>query len=77
MIKTPAKSLYISGLSGMEVESYFEKFGETGWLDIEQKILIAVKEMNEFEISKLNTFFGIMAQDYTWVIVDLSDMQKS
>lgn len=71
MIKTPTNSIYISGLTAMEVESYFEKFGEDGWLDIEEKILIPLKEQNEFLISKLNNFFGIQCQDYSWIVVDL------
>lgn len=76
MIKTPTSSLYISGLTAMEVESYFEKFGEEGWLDIEEKILIPLKKLNEFSISKVEMFFGIVASNYTFIIVDLSDMQK-
>ncbi len=79
MIKTETNSLYVSGLSAMEVESYFEKFGEEGWLDCEEKILISVKDKNEYQISKLENFFNIIlwkTVNIAWIIVDLSDMKK-
>lgn len=72
MTKTSVNSLAISGLTKEEINSYFEKFGETGWLDCEGKILINVSSLNEFEISKYNMFFGIFATDFGWIVVDLS-----
>jgi hypothetical protein len=71
MIKTLSNILTISGLTAMEQDSYFEKFGENGWLDVEQKILIDVKSLNEYEISKYDMFFGISIVDYEWVVVNL------
>lgn len=76
MTKAPTNTLHISGLTAMEVESYFERFGETGWLDCEEKILIDVKALNEFELSKYDMFFGLVTKDYDWIIVDLSEYKK-
>lgn len=76
MTKKFSRTLTISGLTRIKVESYFEKFGETGWLDCEEKILIDVKSLNEHEISKYNMFFGIDAIDFDWIVVDLKDFTR-
>jgi hypothetical protein len=76
MKKRKIDSLMISNLTRMEFGSYIEKFGDNGWLDIENKILIDMREMNEFSVSKLDTFFGINSSDYLFIIVDLNDMKS-
>ncbi len=76
MITTETKSIYISGLSTMELDSYFEKFGEEGWLDCEEKILIEIKNKNVAQINKLETFFNINTDGFTFIVVELSDRQK-
>lgn len=76
MKKKESNCLIISNLTRMEFGRYIEKFGEEGWLDNENKILINVAEMNEFGISNLNTLFGINSSDYLFIIVDLNDLNS-
>ncbi len=76
MKKKESSCLIISNLTRMEFGSYIEKFGEEGWLDVENKILINISEKDECEISKLNMFFGINSSDYLFIIVDLNELKE-
>ena len=64
-------TLRISGLSEIEKYSYFEKFGRSGFLEVEGKILLDLKEFNEFGISELNTFFNISAENFDYLVIEL------
>ena len=64
-------TLFIDGLTRMERASYFEKFGQLGFLNIENQALIEIERENKYTISKLNTFFNIFAENFDYLIVDL------
>ena len=67
----------VSGLTNVEVNSYFEKFGEAYWAADENIVCIPVAEMKEFRISELEIFFGVTLSKLTrYLIVRLDPFKK-
>ena len=48
----------VKEMTEVERRSYFEKFGESYWMDIENIICIPLREMSGDQISKLEMFFA-------------------
>ena len=78
MITTPVNSIYISGLTIVEMQSYFEKFGSEGFFGGHGggRVLISIKDKNQYVINKLETFFNIDLTNITFVVLDFSDTRK-
>lgn len=66
-----ASTIEINGLTDKEIFSYFQKFGEDGWLDCEGYILIDILEKDINELYELDTFFKIDSRKYRFIIINL------
>ena len=67
-------TIEINNLTKQEIGSYFEKFGEEGWLDVENFILIDMSDKNLDQINKLDTFFNIDSRKYRFIVVNLNEL---
>lgn len=67
-------TIEINGLTRKELGSYFEKFGQQGWLDCEGFILIDIFNRDVYELNKLDTFFNIDSRKYRFIVVNLNEL---
>jgi SepF-like predicted cell division protein (DUF552 family) len=77
MIISTNPTIQIREFTVREVDAYFNIFGEEGWLDVENFVIIDVKDLKKHDPDRLNHLgrhFKRKFDDFDWVILDLNNL---
>ena len=53
-----------------EIDSYFERFGESYWNDTENIVCVPVEDLNKYQRDKYNFFLNTIVDLYDYLILN-------